>query len=123
MSDVLLCNTGDANKIVIEARSEWIDSVLSDLGISIGEIDKQNISALRGELMQHGILVDYNIATEEVNIYKCSWHSDQFQEGWLPPETKNIIAQWKRPSYIKKIEGRDIYYEIHLNKWSFKKTK
>jgi hypothetical protein len=35
----------------------------------------------------------------------------------LPPQDKHLVAQWKRPNYVRKVEDGKAYYELHLNEW------
>ena len=119
VADTILCNRSDANEIIAEARDEWIISVLIDLGVPENVIeegfDDESVVA-REEYINS--MNDLGLAIElysngEVDIFKRVWYTDERDE-------KQIIAQWKTPERILKVDGRDLYYEIHLNKWSTK---
>ena len=121
MSDVILCNISDANGLIIEARNEWIRNILLDLGVSDEIIFLENIREFRYQVSDSlGIDVELK-SSGEINIYKKRWHNDSNEnlQGWLPAKKENIIAQWKEPTRIRKVDGQDVFYEIHLNEWSF----
>jgi hypothetical protein len=123
MSDVLLCDISDANQILQDQRKAWVLNILELLEIPEEIINCHNIDQLRGGLNHFGIHIETLSGGEEINIYRREWYGDQNSGGWLPPEPKHLIAQWKRPKYIRKVEGEDVYYELHLNEWSMLRTK
>ncbi len=61
----------------------------------------------------------------EVDIYKKQWNNSHIEElqGWLPIKKENLVAQWKEPKRIRKVEGKDVFYEIHINEWSFSNVR
>ena len=121
MGDVILCNISDANNVIEEARFDWIHSVLSNLNVSEEIFDVKDIREFRHELSNNlGIEVELK-SNGEVDIYKKQWNNHSLEElqGWLPVKKEHLIAQWKEPKRIRKVEGKDVHYEIHLNEWSF----
>lgn len=119
MSDIILCNLSDANKVTKEARFEWVNNVFDTLEIPDDVFDAADINDYRYQMEELGIEVAL-YATGEVNIYKKVWFEGRVEEesGWLPSEKKHLIAQWKNPTRVRRIEGNEIYYELHLNEWS-----
>jgi hypothetical protein len=119
MSDVILCNISDANEVVEEARLEWIYSVLDALNVPEDVLDFEDIREYRYNMEEFGIEVEL-MTNGNVNVYKKQWHDGEYEEysGWLPTTEDHLVAQWKTPKYVRKAEGKDVYYEIHLNEWS-----
>lgn len=118
MSDILLCDLSDAPKILADRRKEWVCSILSALGLEENKIQIEDLFELRNYLNQFGIHVALKSAGEEVDIYKREWLGDEKTGGWLPLNDKYLVAQWKRPKYVRRIDGNSLYYELHLNEWS-----
>jgi hypothetical protein len=123
MSEVILCNISDANQILQEKCKEWVYNILELLKIPHEIIYCQNISMFRGGLSECGLHIETRLCGEEVDIYKLEWYDDGKKEGWLPIDKKYLIAQWKRPKYIRRVDGDDVYYELHLNEWSMVRKK
>jgi len=123
MSGIILCNISDSNQILLEKRIEWVYNVLDLLEIPQEISRSQNIFDFRGQLNQYGIYIETKHGGEEIDIYKCPWYGSQEEGGWLPLSKKYLIAQWKLPKYIRKIENKDVYYELHLNEWSMLRKK
>jgi hypothetical protein len=123
MSEVILCNISDANQILQEKRKEWVYNILELLEVPQEIISCRNISQFRGGLSQLGLHVETKSGGEEVDIYKLEWYGDESREGWLPINSKYLIAQWKRPKYIRRVEGEDVYYELQINEWSMVRKK
>ncbi len=120
MSDVILCNLSDANEVIEEARNNWINDVLVSLGVSEEIIQTANIRKFRHEVAD-GLGIEVELKTNgEVDVYKKRWNNSELEElqGWLPIKKEHLIAQWKEPKRIRKVEGQDVYYEIHLDEWS-----
>ena len=121
MSDVILCNLSDANKVIDEARLEWTHEVLLGLGVPEEVLLLKDVKQLRYEIADtHGIEVEL-LSNKCVNIYKKRWNNSHREElqGWLPTKKEHLVAQWKEPKRIRKIDGKEVYYEIHMNEWSF----
>ena len=119
MSDTILCNLSDANKITEELRFEWINDILDALEIPDEVFDASDINDYRAEMEELGInIVLY--ATGEVVVYKKVWIDGETEEasGWLPPKEEHIVAKWENPTRVRRIEGNETYYELHLNEWS-----
>lgn len=116
MSEVVLCNTSDANSVLNDLRRSWVYDVMSGLGIEADETT--DIIEARGALAGIGVHIDLKSGGEEIDVFKCEWHGTEESGGWLPPNKKHLIAQWKQPKYIKRIDGKEVYYELHLDKWS-----
>lgn len=120
MSDVILCNLSDANKTIEEFRKEWILEVLTSLGVPQSLIEK-DISEFRFQISEdYGVEIEL-VSNKEVNVYKKQWNNSSKEElqSWLPVTKENLVAQWKEPMRIKKIENDNVFYEIHLDAWSF----
>ena len=130
VAETILCNRSDANTVILEARDEWIIEVLMELAVPEEVIESgfEDKSADSREeyiigMNDLGISVDL-FSNGEVNVYKRVWFTDEYgNEGWLPISDKQIVAQWKKPERILKADGRDIYYEIHLDQWSIKNMR
>jgi hypothetical protein len=121
MGEVVLCNTSDANEVLRDLRKAWVYDLLSALGIEADDTTDQ-IEA-RGVLSGLGIRIDLRSNGEEIDVYKCEWRGSEDSGGWLPPQKKHLIAQWKRPKYVRRVDGKDLYYELHLDKWSMVSVK
>lgn len=119
MSNIVLCNLSDANKTIDEERLNWARDVLRALGVSEEIINTSDIRNFRFKMEEYGIEVEL-FSNGNVDIYKKQWYSGPSEElsGWLPVNKDHLVAQWKEPTYIKKIENKDVYYEIHLEEWS-----
>ncbi|MFA5023360.1 MAG: hypothetical protein WC523_00185 [Patescibacteria group bacterium] len=124
MQKIILCNLSDSVSVLNEERLAWINNILEDLKIAREILNLKNIDEFRNEMEMLGIEIELDTANN-VNVYKKTWHNGKTpeQSGWLPAKKENLIAQWKTPSYIKKIEGNNVYYEIHLNEWSIVRKK
>ena len=122
MSEVILCNISDANQILKDKRKEWVYNLLELLEIPPEIINCTNVFQLRGELGQYGLHVETKSGGEEIDVYKREWHGDE-NGGWLPLDPKYLIAQWKRPKYVRRVEDEDVYYELHLDEWSMIRPK
>lgn len=116
MSGTILCNLSDANTIIEEARQEWVREVLFNMGVDEDIIMIEDIYMFRNSMEELGIEIT-SYANDDVDIFKKTWYDDGINQGWLPPNESNLVAQWKAPERIKKIENGDVYYEIHLNEW------
>lgn len=123
MSEVILCNISDANKILQEKRKEWVYNILELLEIPSEITNCPNVFRFRGGLGQYGLYIETKSGGEEIDVYKREWRGDQETGDWLPLASKYLIAQWKRPKYIRRVEGEDIYYELHLNEWSMVRAR
>jgi len=124
MEKVILCNISDAKEIEDESRMYWTYEVLQNLGIEDGILfETTDINDYRNAMYELGI--DVILTTGgNVSIYKLSWFGEEESGGWLPAKEENLIAQWKSPKRIKKIDtDRSVYYEIHLNCWSILDSK
>lgn len=119
MSNIILCNISDTTKTIAEERLYWISEVLDALGVPDDVFDATDIREYRYDMEELGIEVELH-SSGNVNVYKKKWHDGQTEEqsGWLPAAEEYLVAQWKEPTYIRKVEGRDAYYEVHLNEWS-----
>jgi len=121
MGAIILCNISDAIEVISEAREAWIVEILTSLGVDeeLLEISKKDIQKFRYYMEELGIEIDFK-TSGEIDIYKKKWHEDKDPErcGWLPTKKEHLIAQWKEPEKIRKIEGKEVFYEIHLSNWS-----
>lgn len=119
MSNVILCNLSDANAIIEEERLYWVFDVLEYVGIPEEVFDAESIDEYRESMDTYGIDVEL-CSNGEVYIYKKEWHEGRNEEesGWLPADDEHLIGHWKNPTRVIKVDGKDAYYEIHLNEWS-----
>ena len=118
--EIILCNLSDANNIILEARSEWINNVFDILNIPDEVFNVNDIRSYRMNMEELGIEVILD-SNGEVNVYRKVWHDDGFNAGWLPVTDKDLVAQWKTPERIMRTDdGKNVYYEIHLKSWSIK---
>ena len=121
LTEIVLCNLSDTEQTISDLRQDWTIETLINLGVPEEVLDFDDIDKFRMDMSNLGIDVIL-FTTGDVNIYKKTWHEDKHEErsGWLPNSERNLVAQWKRPKRIKKVEGRKAYYELHLNKWAAK---
>ena len=119
MGDIILCDLSDANTVINEERLFWVNEVLDALGIPEEVYEAKTIDEYRGMMDEFGIEVELS-SNGTVDIYKKEWNESEAEEetGWLPTEKEHLVAQWKEPTRIKKVEGKSVHYEIHLNEWS-----
>lgn len=119
MSKVLLCNISDAHNMVEEEKLLWTFDVLEALGVPEEVYEAEDINDFRYDMDELGIEVEY-ITNGCVNIYRKHWLDGPTEEqsGWLPVQEEHLVAQWKEPTYHRKIDDKGVYYEIHLNEWS-----
>ncbi len=119
MSNTILCNISDAKKFIDEERLYWISEVLEALGVPDEVFEASDIRDFRYDMETMGIEVELH-SNGNVDVYKKQWHEGMTEEqsDWLPATKEHLVAQWKEPAYIRKIEGKDVHYEIHLEEWS-----
>lgn len=119
MANIILCNISDHVQVVEEARLDWTLGVLEALGVPDKVFDASYIRDFRYDMEEFGIEVEL-CTNGNVNIYKKVWHEGNTEQmsGWLPVKEEHLVAQWKEPKFIRKIEGKEVYYEVHLNEWS-----
>jgi hypothetical protein len=121
----ILCNISDANDTIKEARDEWIIETLLALDVPEDVIELGFDDSGRDdyiyEMNELGIAIEL-FSNGEVNVYKQVWHDGPAEElsGWIPPKKQHMVAQWKTPEKIRRIDKAkdDFYYEIHLREWS-----
>lgn len=120
MADVILCNISDANIVVEEEKNYWVQDVLLSLGVPEGVIvSVHDIDEYLYQMHQYGIEVEYKTNGEVLIYKKAMYKSPEGEEiGWLNPTKDHLVAQWKPPRFVRKVEGKDVFYEVHLNKWS-----
>lgn len=119
MSNIILCNLADAKKVIDEERLYWASEVLEALGVPDETFEVSDIRDFRYDMETIGIEVELH-SNGNVDVYKKQWHDGPTEEqsGWLPVTKEHLVAQWKTPVRVRKIEGKDVFYEIHLNEWS-----
>ena len=119
MASIVLCNISDVVSVIAEEKTKWVHSILEALGVQEDTFKLTNIDEYRNKMEDMGIEVIYYTGGN-INIYKKVWHEAKTQEGsgWLPPTDENLVAQWREPEYVKKIEGNEAYYEVHTKEWS-----
>lgn len=102
MSDTILADKGDEQKVISEEKAEWVFQVLLGLGVAEDILVKLSNEDIVNYLATIGIEI-FNIKNESIDIFR---------------ENK-LVAQWKQPKLILIKEGsRKYYYEIHLNEWA-----
>ena len=121
MGAIILCNISDSEQVISEAKELWTIEILLKFGIKeeILELSRKDVQKFRYYMEDMGVEVDIKM-NGEVDIYKKKWHEDPNPEncGWLPAKKEHMIAQWKEPKKIRKVEGKEVFYEIHLDNWS-----
>lgn len=119
MSSVILCNISDANSVIEDEKMSWISEVLNAIGVPESVYDIKDVDEYREKMEEIGVEVIL-ITSGEIKIYKKIWHEGATEEqcGWLPATDECIVAHWKVPDYVMKLDGKNAYYEIHLNEWS-----
>lgn len=119
MSNTILCNISDAKKVIDEERTYWVSEVLEALGVPDEVFEASDIRDFRYDMNGLGIDVELH-SNGNVDVYKKQWHEGPTEEqsDWLPVSEEHLVAQWKEPTYVRKVDGRDVFYEIHLNEWS-----
>lgn len=122
MAETILCNLSDANTITEELKLEWMTKVLISLNISqeIIDLSSSNINMFRAKMNEFGIEV-ITSTDGTVDVFKKKWLKDI--EEWLPATSKHLVAKWKAPTRVKRIDSKGYYYELHLNVWSVFKIK
>lgn len=120
MAKIILCNLSDYIETIEEEKQNWLFDVLSGLGVPEYLYKSANIFIYRQEMENRGIEVQ--TATDgSIEVYKKTWHTGagEFDSGWLNPEKQNLVAQWKAPKKELFVEGKNTYYKIYINEWSF----
>jgi len=120
MANVILCNISDNQRVIEEERVAWTYEVLLALDVPEEVLeDISNVDEYRYLMDELGIEVELN-SDGEIDIYKKQMHYGATEEmtDWLPPTKDHLVAQWKKPTYVRRVEGKETYYEIHLNEWS-----
>jgi len=123
MSEVILCNLSDSVSILEQKRKEWVCDISQALGYGETDLDFNDVSSFRSELNRIGVHIELKSSGEEIDVYKCEWREDKNESGWLPISKKHLIAQWKKPKYIRKRDEKGMYYELHINEWSMLKSR
>lgn len=125
MSDIILCNISDALETINEARLYWAYKTLSAMNVPDEVLfEITDVNEYKYQMEGLGIEIDI-INNEEINIYKKEWYEGPTEEssGWLSPTKEHLVAQWKKPTKIMKVEGKETHYEVHLNAWSMFNTR
>jgi len=128
VADKILCDLSDANDVISEAREEWIIEVLMALGVDEDIIEMgfssegSDYDTYLHEMDQLGIDVDIN-SSGNVLVYKKVWldGGDDELSGWLPVKKQHIVAQWSEPKRTRRIDGKNMYYEIRPVEWHVKR--
>jgi len=101
MSNIILVNRGEEQKVIKEEKEEWIYQVLMALGIAEEILVELNNEDLISYLTSLGIEIFDNY-DESIDIYRNG----------------KTVAQWKEPKLIMRKEDKQYYYEIHLDEWA-----
>ena len=124
VTETVLCNLSDANDTIKEVRDEWIIEVLLALNIpediiELGFEEAQEREDYTYEMNELGISVELH-SNGEVDVYKKVWINGETEEnsGWLPPTQQHLVAQWKIPEKVRKLNGSEVHYELRLREWS-----
>jgi hypothetical protein len=103
MSNIILSNKGEEQKIILEEKEEWVYQVLIALGVAEEILVELNNDDIVSYLNSMDIEIFNNCGDESIDI---------FRKG-------KTVAQWKHPRLVLVKEGPGkYYYEIHLNEWS-----
>lgn len=119
MSGVILCNLSDIRQLINEERQYWLFDLLDALGVPDEVYDAGSIDEYRESMDELGIEIILK-TSGDVDVYKKQWYEEDNEEncGWLPVTKDHLVGQWKEPKRIRKVDGKEVYYEVHLNEWS-----
>lgn len=123
VAKTILCNISDANDTIEEVRDEWVIEVLLALDVpeDIVELgfDDTGWNDYVYEMNDLGLTVEL-YSNGEVDIYKKVWFQGASEEdsGWAPPKKQHLVAQWKIPEKVRRIDKGEVYYELRLREWS-----
>jgi hypothetical protein len=103
MSNVILADIEDHQKIIKEEKEEWIYQVLVALGVPESLIVDSSNEEIIGYLTAVEIEVFDHLGKDSVEISRAG----------------KVVAEWKPPKLMRKIgdDGKH-YYEIHFNEWA-----
>jgi len=101
MSNIVLADRGEEQKIIKEEKEEWIYQVLMALGVAEDILLELNNEDLISYLTSLNIEIFDNY-DDTIDIYRNG----------------KIVAQWKEPKLILKKENKHYHYEIHLDEWA-----
>ena len=102
MSTIILADRGEEGKIIEEEREEWVYQVLVALGVEEDVLVENSNEVVLEYCKSIGIEVIKNLGEDTISIFK----------------NRNLVAEWKVPNLIFKKEGKEYFYEIHLNEWA-----
>lgn len=122
---IILCNLSDSSETIEEARDKWIIETLLALGVPEDTIElgfdsgRSSRNDYIYKMNDLGIDVEL-FSSGAVDVYKKVWIDGETEEvsGWLPAAKEHLVAQWKIPERVRRIDGKDVYYELHLKEWS-----
>jgi hypothetical protein len=119
MQSIVLCDLSDAVSVIDEERFNWVSDIIGALNVPEEIFDAKTIDEYRDKMSEIGVEIVLG-TNGDVSVYKKTWHNQGSAEGsgWLSPTKDNLVAQWKEPTYVRKVDGNKVYYELHLNEWS-----
>lgn len=115
MKGIILLNASDnTRQVEEEEKSAFVKSILDNIGIPMPEVWGEDGSlSIQGKIKLRGILSTYN-----VNVI------DDKDGALTVYVEKEIVATWKKPSYILKRDlsqidpKKKLYLEMHTEAWT-----
>lgn len=109
---IILADRTDELPAVEEERQAWLQKVLVALGAD-KDIIKDNTIGAKNHIESLGL--DVVLKRDEIDIFRY-----EFEEidGRFVEKDKYLVAQWFEPKFILKTDGKDKYYEIHIDEWA-----
>ncbi|MFA5048781.1 MAG: hypothetical protein WC516_07180 [Patescibacteria group bacterium] len=102
MSDIILVNRGNEQKVIVEEKEKWVYQVLFALGVAEEILVELSNREVVDFLNTVGIEIFDGLGEASIKIWK----------------NEKLVAEWKAPKLILKKEKDEYYYEIHLNEWA-----
>jgi hypothetical protein len=99
MSEIILVDKEDLTNTIEEEKQAWIMKVLTALGVNEKRLKDDDVKEY---LMGLQVEIWNNLSAGNIDIFKNG----------------KIVAQWKAPKLIRRKEGTDEHYEVHLNEWA-----
>ena len=100
MALTILSNKGEEQEAIMEARQEWLIDVLLAFSVPEEAFDLED-DEIRQYMQTAGIEVWYH------------------HDGSVSVERNGkLVAEWKSPEFTLIKEGKELYYEIHVQEWA-----
>lgn len=99
---IILADRSNINDVISEAKSDWVNQMLINLGISEHVLRVLPLDQSFSLLHKNAIEVCDHLGEEAVEIKQNS----------------EVVALWEKPLVVPKIEDGKLYYEIHIRQGS-----